>query len=872
MPKIRSIQVTNGVYWVEIPEAELFVLCGCPADSVKHLMKRGLIVSVEENGVAFETGPNAILLSDVLIQNGHFSNLAEFPVLQMLYRQGMILPNHPKNTGDKPLIIGSEEQVKSQLEYIYRGNYGLISETEIIRAGISSDLAKELMQMKLKFAFGKIHPSEDLLESRVIADTPVEIKNGVTIQRRHLNIFEFRYHGESTVVDLNLRINETYGVPYRSGFYNINREYFSVIHSGEGDGWDINRPTMSSILMFQGKLYLIDAGPNISYSLSSLGIGINEVEGIFHTHAHDDHFCGLPTLVNSDHKIKYYATPLVRSSVIKKLSALSSISEKEFNNLFDVHDLEFDVWNKVGALEVKPMLSPHPVETNIYIFRVLSEGGYRSYAHFADIVSIDLLENMVRKNRSSNGISTDFVKKVKEDYFTYTNLKKLDIGGGLIHGKAEDFIDDPSDKIILSHTSLELTDKQKEIGSSAPLGMVDVLIPSFQDYLRIYANEYLQSYFPSISPHEIQTLLNNPITTFNPENIIIKTGEHNESIYLILTGNVEMIQSELGRHNILSAGALVGELSGLMKFPSQETYRTTNFVRVLQVPSNFYLEFVKRNGLYKEIQELHQKRLFLQKTQIFGEAISYPIQNKIAKIMQLYSYRADQEVAKDDLNRLLVIRNGKVVRYIDEDIFETLSSYEFFMEDQILIGTPSLFQYRTVESTDVYKIPGDELLDIPIVLWKLLESYRKRMRILFDPTTSIKPMFSWRNEYSVNIKEIDNQHKKLFNMANNLYEAIDSAKEKSVLRNALDFLISYTKFHFGAEEKLMEQYKYPGYKTQVKEHHYFVKEVIKLRNQFDKGKIEINIDVIEFFKDWIIDHILTEDRKYSDFLNKKGVS
>ncbi|MCH7733485.1 MAG: bacteriohemerythrin [Candidatus Marinimicrobia bacterium] len=290
------------------------------------------------------------------------------------------------------------------------------------------------------------------------------------------------------------------------------------------------------------------------------------------------------------------------------------------------------------------------------------------------------------------------------------------------------------------------------------------------------------------------------------------------------------------------------------------------------MPSNFYLEFVKRNGLYKEIQELHQKRLFLQKTQIFGEAISYPIQNKIAKIMQLYSYRADQEVAKDDLNRLLVIRNGKVVRYIDEDIFETLSSYDFFMEDQILTETPSLFQYRTVESTDVYKIPGDELLDIPIVLWKLLESYRKRMRILFDPTTSIKPMFSWRNEYSVNIKEIDNQHKKLFNMANNLYEAIDSAKEKSVLRNALDFLISYTKFHFGAEEKLMEQYKYPGYKTQVKEHHYFVKEVIKLRNQFDKGKIEINIDVIEFFKDWIIDHILTEDRKYSDFLNKKGVS
>ena len=107
MTKIRKIQVTKGVYWVEIPDAKLYVLCGCPADSVKHLMKRGLIVPVEEKGVTYETGPNALLLSDVLIQNGSFSNLAEFPVMQMLYRQGMIIPKHPNNTGSKPLLIGS---------------------------------------------------------------------------------------------------------------------------------------------------------------------------------------------------------------------------------------------------------------------------------------------------------------------------------------------------------------------------------------------------------------------------------------------------------------------------------------------------------------------------------------------------------------------------------------------------------------------------------------------------------------------------------------------------------------------------------------------------------------------------------------------
>ena len=68
MTKIAKIQVTDGVYLVDIPDARLHILCGCPADIVKHLMKRGLIVTKEQNGVVFETGPNAVLLSDVLVQ------------------------------------------------------------------------------------------------------------------------------------------------------------------------------------------------------------------------------------------------------------------------------------------------------------------------------------------------------------------------------------------------------------------------------------------------------------------------------------------------------------------------------------------------------------------------------------------------------------------------------------------------------------------------------------------------------------------------------------------------------------------------------------------------------------------------------------
>lgn len=92
--------------------------------------------------------------------------------------------------------------------------------------------------------------------------------------------------GEYVTVDLNLMPHEKFEAPYVLGFQSINREYFSIIHSGDGNGWDINRPCMSSIIVFQGNIYLVDAGPNILHSLNALGIGVNEIVGVFQTHVH----------------------------------------------------------------------------------------------------------------------------------------------------------------------------------------------------------------------------------------------------------------------------------------------------------------------------------------------------------------------------------------------------------------------------------------------------------------------------------------------------------------------------------------------------------------------------------------------------------
>ena len=253
-----------------------------------------------------------------------------------------------------------------------------------------------MMSMKLKFAFGAIKSPAELIKSIYLDDNNVtQINNEVYIKRDSLNTYTISFRDETVTVNLNLEDNEQYEVPYELDFFNTKKSYFSVIHSGQGDGWSVNHPSMSSVVMFHGKIYLIDAGPNIQDILLRLGIGLNDIEGIFHTHGHDDHFVGLTDLLKIDHKIKYYSTKLIRTSVMKKLSALLNISQERLDHCFEYIDLEFDQWNEIDGLEVKPVFSAHPIETNILFFRTFWINGFKTYAHLADITSFSVLDSMV---------------------------------------------------------------------------------------------------------------------------------------------------------------------------------------------------------------------------------------------------------------------------------------------------------------------------------------------------------------------------------------------------------------------------------------------------------------------------------------------
>lgn len=133
-------------------------------------------------------------------------------------------------------------------------------------------------------------------------------------------------------------------------------------------------------------------------------------------------------------------------------------------------------------------------------------------------------------------------------------------------------------------------------------------------------------------------------------------------------------------------------------------------------------------------------------------------------------------------------------------------------------------------------------------------------------------LITWDDsKFSVNIKEIDVQHKKLVELINLLHDAMKAGQGKDALGKVLNELISYTVSHFGTEERLFQQHGYPDIAKHKKEHEDLKKKAIELKTEFEKGAAMITPNVLNFLRDWLTNHIMKVDKAYSAFLNGKGV-
>lgn len=132
-------------------------------------------------------------------------------------------------------------------------------------------------------------------------------------------------------------------------------------------------------------------------------------------------------------------------------------------------------------------------------------------------------------------------------------------------------------------------------------------------------------------------------------------------------------------------------------------------------------------------------------------------------------------------------------------------------------------------------------------------------------------LIPWSEKYATGLKEIDDQHKKLLKLLNDLYQAFIDGDKIAGVQHVLEGLLDYTKYHFDTEERYFYLYKYPEADEHIAKHKEFIAKVLDLKSDFQVGRGHVTYQLMNFLRDWLLTHIMEADQKYVTLLRENGV-
>jgi hemerythrin len=124
----------------------------------------------------------------------------------------------------------------------------------------------------------------------------------------------------------------------------------------------------------------------------------------------------------------------------------------------------------------------------------------------------------------------------------------------------------------------------------------------------------------------------------------------------------------------------------------------------------------------------------------------------------------------------------------------------------------------------------------------------------------------WTHDLESGIPVIDEQHKRIIEFINELYDARQSGNA-SETNQVMEGLLNYTVTHFEFEEGLQEKAGYPFLKAHQRIHEIFMKKIADIRARAATGE-EVAHELLTLLKGWLVSHIKGEDRDYVESVRK----
>jgi hemerythrin len=133
-------------------------------------------------------------------------------------------------------------------------------------------------------------------------------------------------------------------------------------------------------------------------------------------------------------------------------------------------------------------------------------------------------------------------------------------------------------------------------------------------------------------------------------------------------------------------------------------------------------------------------------------------------------------------------------------------------------------------------------------------------------------LVEWSETLSTGVSKIDDEHKQIVGMLNELYGALQAKRSEEALGKVLDGLVAYTARHFKHEESLFAQTGYPGAAEHKNEHDELTNRVLLMQKDYCEGKsATLPVELLNMLRKWLLTHILISDKKFGPHLNACGI-
>jgi hemerythrin len=125
-------------------------------------------------------------------------------------------------------------------------------------------------------------------------------------------------------------------------------------------------------------------------------------------------------------------------------------------------------------------------------------------------------------------------------------------------------------------------------------------------------------------------------------------------------------------------------------------------------------------------------------------------------------------------------------------------------------------------------------------------------------------MYEMKPEYYTGVNFIDEEHKKLFEIANTAYELLMNEfipDKYDYIMEVVNELKDYTKYHFDHEETYMNSIKYKRILSQKVSHDDFIEKINGYDSEIiDENQKESLLELLDFLTTWLVEHIYKQDK------------